>query len=263
MSVLNKILEAKRTHVAAMKAERSLGELEAQFPAGPPRDFGGSLENAIAKHGYGLICEVKKASPSKGVIQPDFDPERHAKGYEVGGAACVSVLTDTPFFQGKDDDLRAVRAAIHLPIIRKDFMIDPYQVAEARAMGADCILLILAALERTRAIELEQIANEYGMQVLAEIHAIDELDDALALKTPLIGVNNRNLKTLEVDTQTTQKAASSIPKDRHIVAESGLSGHAELKALKDMGIERFLIGEALMREADQAAGVRSFLGITA
>lgn len=261
MSVLNKILDAKRNHIAAMKAERTLADLEAQFPTAPTRDFAGSLENAIAHHGFGLICEVKKASPSKGIIQPDFEPRRHAAGYEEGGAACVSVLTDTPFFQGKDDDLRQVREAINLPILRKDFMIDPYQVAEARAMGADCILLILAALERSQALELEIAANECGMQVLAEIHAIEELDDALSLKTPLIGVNNRNLKTLDVDTETTAKAAESIPKDRHIVAESGLSGHEELVALKDMGIERFLIGEALMRQADQASAVRAFLGV--
>jgi indole-3-glycerol phosphate synthase len=260
MSVLDDIIAAKRSHVASCKQRSSLAEIEQALPSGPARDFSGALSHKIETHGYGLICEVKKASPSKGVIQPNFEPARHARSYQAGGAACISVLTDRPYFQGKDDDLKAVRAAVDVPLLRKDFMIDPYQVAEARALGADCILLILAALERSQALELEAAASSYGMQVLAEIHAIDELDDALALSTPLIGVNNRNLKTLEVDTSTTAQAANSIPNDRHIVAESGLTGHAELQALKERGIERFLIGEALMREADQKLGVERFLG---
>lgn len=260
MSVLDKILDAKRAHIAQSKHLKSLTDLEAAFPSTPPKDFGQALANKINTHGYGLICEVKKASPSKGVIQADFDPQRHASGYEAGGAACISVLTDTPFFQGNDTDLAAVRSAVSVPLLRKDFMLEPYQVAEARALGADCILLIMAALERQQALELEAAALSYGMQVLAEIHAIEELDDALILQTPLIGVNNRNLKTLEVDTSTTAQAASSIPDDRHIVAESGLTGHTDLATLKARGIERFLIGEALMRAPDQAAAVRQFLG---
>lgn len=260
MSVLDKIIEEKRRHVAASKATASIDALEARFPKERPRSFTKALDKAIVEHGFGLICEVKKASPSKGVIQPNFEPKRHAAGYQSGGAACISVLTDTPFFQGKDKDFRDVRAAVDIPLLRKDFMIDPYQVAEARALGADCILLIIAALDRAQALELEDAALGYGMQVLAEIHAIEELDDALALKTPLIGVNNRNLKTLDVDTNTTHQAAASIPTSRSIVAESGLTGHDDLVRLKDQGIGRFLIGEALMRQPDQHAAVRAFLG---
>ncbi|MEM7571129.1 MAG: indole-3-glycerol phosphate synthase TrpC [Pseudomonadota bacterium] len=260
MSVLAEILEAKRDHVARCKARISLAELEARGADYAPKDFGGALTQAIAERDYGLICEVKKASPSKGVIQPDFEPVRHAMGYKAGGAACLSVLTDTPYFQGKDEDLIAVRSAVDLPLIRKDFMIEPYQVAEAKAMGADCILIILAALSLAQARELEAAATSYGLQVLAEVHAIDELDNALALDALLIGVNNRNLKTLKVDTQTTSLVAANIPPDRSIVAESGLTGHDDLKALKAQGIERFLIGEALMRQPDQAAAVKDFLG---
>jgi len=261
MSVLDTIIEKKRQHVADRKTQRSVADLENQVSQqAAPRNFVRSLELAIETHGYGVICEVKKASPSKGVIQPDFEPQRHAKGYAKAGAACISVLTDTPFFHGHDDDLIAVRHVVDVPLLRKDFMIDPYQVAEARALGADCILIILAALEPSQARELEAAASDYGMHVLAEIHALEELDAALELKTPLIGVNNRNLKTLEVDTQTTENVAARIPGDRSIVAESGLSGHEDLKSLKAIGIERFLIGEALMRAPDQAAALNAFLG---
>lgn len=260
MSVLGDILAAKKQHVAASKKAVSLPELEARAATYEPLDFGEALTRKIAQHGYGLICEVKKASPSKGVIQPNFEPVRHASGYVAGGAACISVLTDTPYFQGADTDLQAVRAAVNIPLIRKDFMIDPYQVVEAKALGADCILLILAALSQSQALELEATANQLGLHVLAEVHAAAELDAALMLKTPLIGVNNRNLKTLEVDTSTTATVAANIPQGKHIVAESGLSGHADLQALKAIGIERFLIGESLMRQSDQASAVKQFLG---
>ncbi|MGD1955174.1 MAG: indole-3-glycerol phosphate synthase TrpC [Sphingomonadales bacterium] len=260
MSVLEEIIAAKRAHVAASKAKRSLAALEALAAERTALDFSGALETAIQNHGYGLICEVKKASPSKGVIQPNFTPERHASQYMSGGAACISVLTDTPYFQGSDSDLMAVRTAVDIPLLRKDFMIDPYQVTEAKAIGADCVLIILAAVSRSQALELEAAALDQGLQVLAEIHALEELEDALALKTPLIGVNNRNLKTLDVDPQTTQTVAQSIPGDRHVVAESGLTGHQDLGALKRIGIERFLIGEALMREDNQETAVKRFLG---
>ncbi|MEM9879969.1 MAG: indole-3-glycerol phosphate synthase TrpC [Pseudomonadota bacterium] len=260
MSVLDTILEAKRAHIADKKAHMSMASLEASISNVPPKDFAGGLANAIAKSGYGVICEVKKASPSKGVIQPDFEPTRHAQGYQAGGAGCISVLTDTPFFQGEDADLQAVREAVDIPLLRKDFMLDPYQVAEARALGADCILIILAAVSVSQAQDLEAAAEHYGLQILAEIHALEELDAALELKTPLIGVNNRNLKTLDVDTATTANVAARIPSDRSIVAESGLTGHDDLVSLKAIGIERFLIGEALMRENDQAAALRQFLG---
>ncbi|MEO0411264.1 MAG: indole-3-glycerol phosphate synthase TrpC [Pseudomonadota bacterium] len=260
MSVLDDIIDAKRAHVAKRKRCAGLTEVEARAQGYEPKDFVGALTQAVTDHGFGLICEVKKASPSKGVIQPNFEPVRHAQGYVDGGAACISVLTDTPYFQGQDSDLVAVRETVSIPLIRKDFMIDPYQVSEAKALGADCILLIMAALSQAQALELEAAAKQQGLQVLAEVHAADELDAALRLKTPLIGVNNRNLKTLEVDTSTTPVVAANIPKDRVIIAESGLAGHDELAALKRQGIERFLIGETLMRAPDQAAAVRAFLG---
>lgn len=263
MSVLDEIIAAKRLHVAERKQSVSVAELETRAAVYQPKDFAGALTQAVESRGFGLICEVKKASPSKGIIQPNFEPVRHAQGYVDGGAACISVLTDSPYFQGQDTDLAAVRSHVLVPLIRKDFMIDPYQVAEAKALGADCILLIMAALSGSQSLELETAASEHGLQVLAEIHAADELDAALRLKTPLIGVNNRNLKTLEVDTSTTPVVAANIPSDRVIVAESGLAGHAELAALKAQGIERFLIGEALMRAPDQAAAVRAFLGASA
>lgn len=256
--VLREICEVKRQHVAARKDALPLSELETRAAtASPVRGFAAALLRARANNEFGLITEIKKASPSKGLIREDFDPATLAKAYAAGGADCLSVLTDGPYFQGHDDFLMAARDVVTLPVLRKDFILDPYQVVESRSLGADCILLIMAALGDQQAAELEATARQYSLDVLVEVHDAAELERALRLETPLIGINNRNLKTLEVDLSTTGALAPGIAEDRLIVAESGLSSRGDLDHMAAMGVTTFLVGEALMRQPDVAAAARA------
>ena len=256
---LQPILEAKRAHVAGRRCVAPTDSFDLNAK-GPPRGFARALLAARKAGQPGLIAEVKKASPSKGLIRANFDPAAIAHAYESGGATCLSVLTDEPYFQGKDAYLAQARhAAPSLPALRKDFIVDAYQLAESRALGADAILLIVAALSDTELAELEAGAMELGLDVLAEVHEDAELDRALALKTPLIGINNRNLKTMQVDLGITERLSACVPEDRLVIAESGLSGAADLKRLRASGVSTFLIGESLMREADVEAATRRLL----
>ncbi|HSX57145.1 MAG TPA: indole-3-glycerol phosphate synthase TrpC [Sphingomonas sp.] len=260
MNTLDKILEVKRGEVATRKAATSLGTLQDRLLAQtPPRGFRAALD-AKAAQGYGLIAEIKKASPSKGLIRADFDPPAHARAYEAGGAACLSVLTDAEFFQGHEDYLVAARAACGLPVIRKDFMIDPWQVLEARSIGADAILIIVAALEDAQMAEIEDAAIGLGMDVLVEVHDEAELDRALALRSRLIGVNNRNLKDFSVSFDRTYELVGQAPEGCTFVAESGLTSREDLDAMAGHGVRCFLIGESLMRQDDVEAATRALVG---
>ncbi|MET0241161.1 MAG: indole-3-glycerol phosphate synthase TrpC [Sphingobium sp.] len=258
---LIEICDTKYGEVAARRAATSTAELDARIAAqSPPRGFRAALDATVAAGGFGLIAEIKKASPSKGLIRADFDPPAHAAAYEAGGASCLSVLTDAPFFQGHEDYLVAARAACTLPVLRKDFLVDPWQGAEARAIGADAILIIVAALDDAQMTDIEQAAIALGMDVLVEVHDAEELDRAMALQSRLIGVNNRNLKDFTVDFARTYELVGRAPTDCTFVAESGLSAHADLTAMAEHGVRCFLIGEALMRQADVAGATRAMLG---
>lgn len=258
--VLAEICARKREHVAARKAAVPESRLRAAAAEAPAvRPFAAALERAVMLGRYGLITEIKKASPSRGLIRADFAPAALARAYEAGGATCLSVLTDTPYFQGSDDDLTAARAACARPVLRKDFIVDPYQVVESRALGADCILLIIAALDDALARDLAAAARELGVDVLVEVHDRGELDRALRLDAKLIGINNRDLKTLKVDLQTTEELAPLVPPGRLIVGESGISDPGDLDRLAAAGARCFLVGESLMRAGDVAAATRRLL----
>jgi indole-3-glycerol phosphate synthase len=260
--VLTEICDAKRKYVAQRKALMSEQFLFQLMRNGElPRGFQKALQEKVQQGYFGLIAEIKKASPSKGVIREDFFPPALARNYRDGGAACLSVLTDMPYFQGHDNYLLLARESVELPVLRKDFILDPYQVLESRAVGADCILLIMAALEPAQAAELEAAALELGMDVLVEVHDERELEQALShLKSTLIGINNRNLKTLQVDLATSETLAPKVPADVLCVCESGISTHADLQRMKKAGISCFLVGESLMREADVTRATRRLLG---
>ena len=256
---LAQICDHKRALVAAARHTRSLADLEAAAAAADPvRGFIAAIHAAHAQNRFALIAEIKKASPSRGLIRADFDPAALARAYESGGATCLSVLTEDRWFLGGDDFLIAARAAATLPVIRKDFIVDPWQVIEARAINADAVLLIMAALSDAQAAELEAVAIAHNLDVLVEVHNADERDRALLLKTPLLGINNRNLKTLAVDLQTSFDLADTP--GRTLVGESGLSGPGDLERLSAVGIRTFLVGEALMRQADVMAATRALLG---
>lgn len=261
MNILDKIAAYKREEVVRAKEKIPLAEIETCARAADPvRGFKSALIRAKMENRFGLIAEVKKASPSKGLIRADFDPPKLALAYEEGGASCLSVLTDTPSFQGAPEYLIAAREAVSLPVLRKDFMLDTYQVAEARAWGADAILIIMAMVEDALAGELYAAATAYGMDALVEVHNEEELDRALALGAGLIGVNNRDLKTFVTDIAVTERLAPRLPDGKLLVAESGLASREELIRLKKAGVSTFLIGETLMRQEDVAAATRALIG---
>ena len=255
--ILQTILARKAEEVAQRRAAVPLEQLQARVAAAPPvRGFVRALQAAIANGDPAVIAEVKKASPSKGVIRPDFHPADIAVSYEFGGASCLSVLTDVDFFQGSDAYLQEAREACTLPVLRKDFVIDAYQVVEARVLGADCILLIVAALDDRRLAELSSLAMELGMDVLVEVHDIDELERALQVPVQMIGINNRNLRTFEVSLQATLDMRNAVPKDRLLVTESGILAPQDVALMRDAGVNAFLVGEAFMRVEEPGEGLR-------
>ncbi len=259
--ILAEICAEKRAHVQRNLAQRNFAALDAAArESSPPRGFATALSATAESGAYALIAEIKKASPSRGLIRAEFEPSALARAYREGGATCLSVLTDEPYFQGRDADLEEARAAVDLPVLRKDFMLDPYQVAEARALGADCILLIMAALEDAQARDLESAAIDYGMDVLVEVHDEAELERALGLRTKLIGINNRNLKALTLDIATTERLAPLVPAGHELVCESGLNSAQDLARMSRAGVWRFLVGESLMRQSDVAAATATLLG---
>ncbi|MDE2514533.1 MAG: indole-3-glycerol phosphate synthase TrpC [Rhodospirillales bacterium] len=260
--VLAKIAVDTLAEVARRKAERPLEALQAEVAAlrDPPRGFGEALKQAAAMGRPALIAEIKRASPSGGLIRADFSPATLARAYRAGGAVCLSVLTDAPYFQGSPEHLKEARAAVDLPVLRKDFILDPWQVYESRAMGADCILLILAALTDDAAREMTALARALDMDVLVEVHDQSELDRALSLETRLVGINNRNLKTLKTDLATTERLAPQVAPDRILIAESGIGNHADLKRLCAAGAQAFLVGESLLRQPDVTRAVQTLLG---
>jgi indole-3-glycerol phosphate synthase len=259
--ILAQICVDTRADVAMRKSATPLDEIKALAKdAGKTRGFGRALMDAAAAGRPGLITEIKKASPSGGLIRADFNPAALAQAYAEGGAVCLSVLTDAPYFQGSVEDLKAARAAVTLPIIRKDFILEAWQVYESRAIGADCILLIMSALTDQEARDLEDLARGLGMDVLAEVHDEAELERALGLQTPLLGINNRNLKTMVTSLETTERLAKLAPPDRFLVSESGIKTHDDIKRLRQVCVQGFLVGESLMRHADVTPAVRALLG---
>lgn len=259
--ILDRILAAKRSEIVAAQSRVAPAAMRAAAEAAsPPRDFVGALRGKIAAGRPAVIAEIKKASPSKGVIRAEFDPAAIARAYAARGASCLSVLTDRPFFQGAPEHLVAARAACPLPVLRKDFVLDPYQVCEARAMGADCILLIVAALNSARLRELEEAALALGMGVLVEVHDAAELDRALALSTPLVGINNRDLRTFETRLETTLGLLARVPADRLVVTESGILARADVERMRSQGVDAFLVGEAFMRAEDPGDALAALFG---